>query len=380
MRDRGLPDAAGPLRRLKAKGFSDARLAALAGKARRTSRRCARRLGVHPVYKRIDTCAAEFASPTAYLYSTYEVPFAGAAGERGRAQRPQEGDHPRRRPEPHRPGHRVRLLLLPRLLRARRCRLRVDHGQLQPGDRVDRLRHLRPALFRAADGGGRARDRARRAVGGHAAGVIVQFGGQTPLKLASALAGGQGADPRHLARHDRPRRGPRPLPEADRPSSACASRRTASPIRSSRRALIAGELGLPLVIRPSYVLGGRAMEIVRDEEQLSDYLLGTLPELVPLGRQGALPQRQDRADQHRARQEPAAVRPLPVRRDRGRRRCARRRQGRLHRRHHGAHRGGRHPFRRLRLLAAAPLAVAGGDRGAGAADRADWRWRSKCAA
>ena len=75
----------------------------------------------------------------------------------------QEGRHPRRRAEPHRPGHRVRLLLLPRRLRAARRRLRSDHGQLQPGDRVDRLRHLRPALFRAADGRGRAGDPARRA-------------------------------------------------------------------------------------------------------------------------------------------------------------------------------------------------------------------------
>jgi hypothetical protein len=64
---------------------------------------------------------------------------------------PQEGGHPRRRPQPHRPGHRVRLLLLPRLLRADRGRLRDHHGQLQPRDGVDRLRHLRPALFRAAD-------------------------------------------------------------------------------------------------------------------------------------------------------------------------------------------------------------------------------------
>ena len=71
--------------------------------------------------------------------------------------------HPRRRAEPDRAGDRVRLLLLPRLLRARRSRLRDDHGQLQPGDGEHRLRHLRPALFRAADRRGRARDPARRA-------------------------------------------------------------------------------------------------------------------------------------------------------------------------------------------------------------------------
>ncbi len=77
-------------------------------------------LDVRPVFKRIDTCAAEFASPTAYMYSTYEAPFGGQAGMRGRAFRQAQDRHSRRRPEPHRPGHRVRLLLLPRLFRAER--------------------------------------------------------------------------------------------------------------------------------------------------------------------------------------------------------------------------------------------------------------------
>ncbi len=92
---------------------------------------------------------------------------------RGRARRlrrmripplgPQQGRHPRRRPQPHRPGHRVRLLLLPRLLRADRRGLRDHHGQLQPRDRLDRLRHLGPALLRAAHPRARPRDPARRA-------------------------------------------------------------------------------------------------------------------------------------------------------------------------------------------------------------------------
>jgi carbamoyl-phosphate synthase large subunit len=71
-------------------------------------------LGIRPVYKRVDTCAAEFASSTAYMYSTYD--------EECEARRATAQDHgPRRRAEPHRPGHRVRLLL-----RARRLRLRDD--------------------------------------------------------------------------------------------------------------------------------------------------------------------------------------------------------------------------------------------------------------
>src|SRR5262249_37821178 len=74
---KGLPQTAGALRRLKAMGFSDSRLAKLAGMsaAAVTERRHA--LDVRPVFKRIDTCAAEFASPTAYMYSTYAAPFAG---------------------------------------------------------------------------------------------------------------------------------------------------------------------------------------------------------------------------------------------------------------------------------------------------------------
>ena len=78
IRAKGLPATAGTLRRLKAMGFSDARLGRLTGLARRSAAR-RHELGVRPVFKRIDTCAAEFASPTAYMYSTYEAPFTGRA-------------------------------------------------------------------------------------------------------------------------------------------------------------------------------------------------------------------------------------------------------------------------------------------------------------
>ncbi|MBL8575339.1 MAG: carbamoyl-phosphate synthase large subunit, partial [Hyphomicrobiaceae bacterium] len=78
IRAHGLPSTGPALRSLKAMGFADARLAALTGKTEADVAALRRGLGVHPVYKRIDTCAAEFASPTAYMYSTYEVPFAGS--------------------------------------------------------------------------------------------------------------------------------------------------------------------------------------------------------------------------------------------------------------------------------------------------------------
>src|SRR5689334_11594576 len=77
----GLPRSPGAFRQLKATGFSDARLAVLSGQAEADVRRLRRSLGVRPVFKRIDTCAAEFASPTAYMYSTYVTPFAGTPAD-----------------------------------------------------------------------------------------------------------------------------------------------------------------------------------------------------------------------------------------------------------------------------------------------------------
>ncbi len=148
----GLPKTANQMRALKAMGFSDARFAKLAKKSEADVRSLRTSLDVNPVYKRIDTCAAEFASPTAYMYSTYETglfdkPVCEAAPSCKRKNR-----HPRRRSKPYRPGHRVRLLLLPRLLCADEGRVRDHHGQLQPGNGFDRLRHLRPLVLRAADG------------------------------------------------------------------------------------------------------------------------------------------------------------------------------------------------------------------------------------
>ena len=84
IRARGLPATAGALRRLKASGFSDARLARLTGLGIEVIAERRRALGVRPVFKRIDSCAAEFASPTAYMYSTYETPFAGASADEAR--------------------------------------------------------------------------------------------------------------------------------------------------------------------------------------------------------------------------------------------------------------------------------------------------------
>jgi hypothetical protein len=162
VREHGLPKDAENMRLLKSMGFSDARLGSLSGKRGHEVAKARRELGVRPVYKRIDTCAAEFASPTAYMYSTYETPFAGQPRECEARVSDREkvvilGGGPNRIGQ----GIEFDYCCCHAAFALRRG-LRDDHGQLQPGNRVDRLRHLRPALFRAADRRRRARNPAHK--------------------------------------------------------------------------------------------------------------------------------------------------------------------------------------------------------------------------
>ena len=228
--------------------------------------RAAHGLGVRPVFKRIDTCAAEFASPTAYMYSTYEgTPAVRRRRTPTRRTRPSDRDkvdHPRRRAEPHRPGHRVRLLLLPRLLRAARGRLRDHHGQLQPGDGLDRLRHLRPALFRAADRRGRARDHRDRAA------ERAAHRRHRAVRRPDAAEARRARSRRPACRSSAPRPTPSTSPRTATASRRC-SRSSGSSSRERHRALGRARRArrrrhrLSRAHPPSYVLGGRAMEIVR---------------------------------------------------------------------------------------------------------------------
>ena len=163
-----------------------------------------------PTFKTVDTCAAEFEAATPYHYSTYED-----EDEVTRSGR-REGAHPRFGPEPHRAGHRVRLLLRARQLRPGRRRLRDGDAQLQPRDGVHRLRHLRPPLLRAAHARGRPqRDR------GRAGGPATLVGRHRRPRRADAAEAGRlaarGPRARHVARVDRPGRGPRALERAVRP-------------------------------------------------------------------------------------------------------------------------------------------------------------------
>ena len=229
---------------------------------------------------------------------------------------------------------------------ARELGPRRGDGQLQPGDGLHRLRHLRPPLLRAADRRGRAR--------GLRAGA--PRGRDRPVRRPDA------AEARPRARGGRAcrcsaRRSTRSTSPRTAAASApcCAGSAIKHPpygtaLSAEEAAVIAEEVGFPLLVRPSYVLGGRAMEICYSTEDLGAYL-----EAQRQGRPGA----------------PAAARPLPRERDRGRRRRARRRRGGPRRRDHAARRGGRRPLRRLGLRDPADEPRRGDARGDPRDDRAD---------
>ena len=187
VREFGLPDTTEALRGLKAMGFSDRRLADLAGKQDKDVRALRKSLNVHPAYKRIDTSAAEFASPTAYMYSTYEVLFAGAVADESR------------------PSDRKKVVILGggpnrigQGIEFDYCCVHAAYALKEAGietimvncnpetvstdyDTSDRP-HFEPLT--AEDVIELARVEQRK---GTLLGCIVQFGGQTPLKLAAAL-------------------------------------------------------------------------------------------------------------------------------------------------------------------------------------------------
>ena len=280
VRTHGLPATPGALRQLKAMGFSDKRLAALTGKTETDVTQARHGLDVRPVFKRIDTCAAEFASPTAYMYSTYAPPFAGAMADEARPTDKKKvvilGGGP------NRIGQGIEF----DYCCCHACFALKDAGyetimiNCNPEtvstdyDTSDRL-YFEPLT--AEDVLEILHTEQKK---GTLHGVIVQFGGQTPLKLAHALeqAGipilGTSPDAIDLAEdRDRFKR------LLDKLGLKQPMNGIAYSVEQSR--MIAGDLGLPFVVRPSYVLGGRAMAIIRDQTQFEDYLLGTLPSLIP---------------------------------------------------------------------------------------------------
>jgi carbamoyl-phosphate synthase large subunit len=272
IRAKRLPGKAGALRRLKAMGFSDARLAKLTGETAAAVTQKRHDLGVRPVFKRIDTCAAEFASPTAYMYSTYDVPFAGRAVDEAR------------------PSDKKKVIIL-------------GGGPNRIGQGIEFDYCCCHAAFALKDVGYETimvncnpetvstdYDTANRLYfepltdedvleiihtersNGTLHGVIVQFGGQTPLKLAEPLEQanvpilGTSPDAIDLA-EDRDR--------FKQLLDRLKLRQAESGIATSpaKARAIAEEIGYPIVIRPSYVLGGRGMEIVYDSAQIDRYLV-----------------------------------------------------------------------------------------------------------
>ena len=271
IRTKGLPTSKDELHRLKALGFSDARLAELAGIEEQAVCKQRRDLGVRPVFKRVDTCAAEFESRTPYMYSTYEADFDGQAeceaepSDRKKAIILGGG--------PNRIGQGIEfdyccchaafalddVGIESIMVNCNPETVSTDY------DTSDRL-YFEPLtaedVLEIID---------LEQSNGTLLGVIVQFGGQTPLKLANDLghAGvpilGTSPDAIDLAE------------DRDRFKALLEQLNLKQPpngiARTREEALaIAERIGYPVVIRPSYVLGGRGMEIVRDTAHLERYI------------------------------------------------------------------------------------------------------------
>ena len=249
------------LYRLKRKGFSDARLATLLGVSEKSVRGHRHKLKVLPVYKRVDTCAAEFQTDTAYMYSTYEEEC--EANPSGRDKIMVIGGGPNRIGQ----GIEFDYCCVHAALAMREDGYETIMVNCNPEtvstdyDTSDRL-YFEPVTLE---------DVLEICRVEQPKGVIVQYGGQTPLKLCRALeeAGVPiiGTSPDAIDRAEDRERFQQMVQRLGlrQPQNATA--------RSEDEALAhAKAIGFPLVVRPSYVLGGRAMEIVYQEEELKRYM------------------------------------------------------------------------------------------------------------
>jgi len=251
----------GILRSLKRKGFSDKRLADLLAVSEKILRERRHKLGIHPVYKRVDTCAAEFSTSTAYMYSSYDEECESNPSEREKIMVLGGG--------PNRIGQGIEFdyCCVHAALAAREDGYETIMVNCNPEtvstdyDTSDRL-YFEPVTLE---------DVLEIVHKEKPKGVIVQFGGQTPLKLANALeAEGVpiiGTSPEAIDRAEDRDLFKQMIERLGllQPSNAI--------VRSTEEAVLRAEkVGYPLVVRPSYVLGGRAMEIVYNEKELRRYM------------------------------------------------------------------------------------------------------------
>jgi carbamoyl-phosphate synthase large subunit len=249
------------LYQLKRKGFSDSRLAEVLGETESRVREYRHQLGIRPVYKRVDTCAAEFATSTAYLYSTYEEECEADPDDRRKIMVLGGG--------PNRIGQGIEFdyCCVHAALALRDEGFETIMVNCNPEtvstdyDTSDRL-YFEPLTLE---------DVLEIVHREQPHGVIVQFGGQTPLKLARPLeAAGVpiiGTSPDSIDLAEDRERFQKLLERLDlrQPPNRTAS--------SPEQAVgLAEEIGYPLVVRPSYVLGGRAMDIVHGEDELRRYM------------------------------------------------------------------------------------------------------------
>ncbi|MBE8221084.1 MAG: carbamoyl-phosphate synthase large subunit, partial [Alphaproteobacteria bacterium] len=266
----GLPDDAETLRHLKSLGFSDSRLAHLTTQEEGAVRALRHKLKVHPFYRHIDSCAAEFAASTPYLYSAYDTPLFLEQDEAPPSDKRKAvilGGGPNRIGQGiefdycccHAAFALDEAGIESIMINCNPETVSTDYDTsdrlyFEPLTQEDVLEILR-----------------REQSHGTLLGVIVQFGGQTPLKLATALeaAGipilGTSPDAIDLAEdRDRFKTMAEQLQLKQPPNGIARSAKEAH--------AIALDIGFPVVIRPSYVLGGRAMEIVRNEKSLMRYI------------------------------------------------------------------------------------------------------------
>ena len=246
---------------LKRRGFSDARLAKLLGLREGVVRARRLELGVRPVFKRVDTCAAEFSTTTAYMYSSYEEECEAQPSDRRKIMILGGG--------PNRIGQGIEFdyCCVHAALALREAGFETIMVNCNPEtvstdyDTSDRL-YFEPLTFE---------DVMEVVELERPEGIIVQFGGQTPLKLARALeaAGAPiiGTSPDSIDLAEDRERFQKLVNDLELRQPA---NRIARTIDEAVR--LAAEIGYPLVVRPSYVLGGRAMEVVFGEDELRTYM------------------------------------------------------------------------------------------------------------